>query len=233
MTAYFAVPYSDRIELMADGACCDPQGTLLEAVDKIWPVPGKPVALTARGSLGQIRPFCRDAIATFENTDTVDEALERLARTMPIHPAILYPYGFEVVIAAISEKLGPTLWYYSNNRADGPLGPETIPPMKLVRWQSIAAGGSGLNAEEVAELGIARHSTAEGARTLGMHLMEAWRKKSVVPMNEPNGIAQHGIGCHVDHATITASGVKIERIHTWPDEIGKPITPEAREPANA
>lgn len=225
MTAYFAVPYADRIELMADGACCDPQGILLEAVTKIWPVPGKPVALTARGALGQVKPFCDDAIATFEASASVDEALVSLAASMPIHKAILYPNWFEVVIAAISESNGPSLWYYSNHRASGPLGPDTIPPMKLVRWQGIAAGGSGLNAEEVAELGIARHSTKSGAKTLGMILMEAWRRKCVVPMSEPNGVAQHGIGCHVDHAVISADGVKIERIHTWPDEIGKPITP--------
>lgn len=225
MTAYFAVPYADRIEMMADGACCDPQGVLLEAVTKIWSVPGKPVALTARGALNQVKPFCDDAIAAFIAAPTIDQALVKLSDTMPIHPAILYPWWFEVVIAAMSESMGPTLWYYSNHRTDGPLGSDTVPPMKLIRWQGIAAGGSGLDEHEVAALGVARHATEKGAKDLGMKLMEAWRRKAVVPRNEPDGPAVHGVGCHVDHATVSAAGVVIERIHTWPDDIGRPIQP--------
>lgn len=54
MSAYLAVNYGDRIELLTDGAVYTEDGTLVMIREKVVRIASVPAAITARGAMGAL-----------------------------------------------------------------------------------------------------------------------------------------------------------------------------------
>jgi hypothetical protein len=225
VTAFLSFPYADRIELLADGAACLPSGVLIAATDKIVVSPHLPIAMVGRGNHGDLRTMT-GAILRLCECGSVDETLNQLAGALAdvrAEPGEPPDQHFEIAIAAYSESRGPMHFILSSFDAG-----EERPSWTLLDWSGqMIGGGPVLAADEVTAAGLGEASFAAGAADCGLALMELMRAKPGSDPTRPDGVHGYWIGSHVDHAVVSAAGVKVKRLKTWPDPLFKPIEPSA------
>ena len=222
MTAYLGFPYPDRIELLADGATCLPSGMLVAATDKIVVSSHLPMAMVGRGLHRDLRQIT-DAIVTLSSCGSVDDTLDALAgslddvRTDPGEPP---DQNFEIVIAAYSESRGALQYVLRSYELNGE------PSWALIdKSGQMIGGGEMPSPQDVIDASLTAETFAIGAAEGGLALMEIMRR---IPGSDPTREgATHGfwIGCHVDHAVVSADGVKVRRLRTWPDQLFRSIDP--------
>ncbi|MFD1941312.1 hypothetical protein [Paradevosia shaoguanensis] len=219
MSAYLALAYQNRAELLTDGAVTFDDGTLSDIMTKVWTSRFVPFAITGAGDARQVENICTYLIA-WAALAGVDGALDALAG-MP------KPDGdLTMVIAAVSEESGAGVWVYSTRDDPHGCGKGLIPACTVTRWEGLVAMGSGLDAADVASTGLTRADFADGIARGGVKLMEAWRRKACVSPARPELGPGYYIGGKVDHTVVSASGVTIQEAHRWlDDEVGNPIKP--------
>lgn len=225
MTAFLSFPYPDRVELLTDGATCLPNGLLIAATDKIVVSPHVPLAVVGRGNHGDLVKMS-DAIMLLSACGSVDDALEQLAGALDdvrADPGEPPDQHFELVVAAFSETRGPC--HFVLNSYGGP----ELPAWTLLdRSNEMIGGGNVPSQADVEAAGLTADTFANGAAVGGLALMELMRRLPGKDETREGSTQGYWIGCHVDHAVISAAGVTVTRLHTWPDQLFKPI-----EPANA
>lgn len=227
MTAFLALPYADRIELLADGATCLPNGMLIAATDKIVASEYVPLAMVGRGNHGDLRTMT-DAILKLTACGSVDDTIEQLVgaledvRSEPGEPPDQHS---EIVVAAVSETRGPC--QFMLNSFEG----RDRPAWTLIDRSGEMIGGGNLPSKaDIAAAGLDAETFADGAAVGGLALMEIMRRLPGKDETRDGATDGYWIGCHVDHAVVSADGVTVTRIQTWPDELFKLIDPEPKPP---
>lgn len=215
MSAFYAMAYADRVELLTDGSVYLPDGTLIDICEKVWRSPGLPLAVTGRGSMA-FEAFAETILAMPD--DSVDAVIERTRTLLDQAKAVSLPAGpCEVLVAGISETQGPFLAFFTT--AD--IYPHYV-PLTLHDVGPQFGGGNALTPDEIAGLPSAENGLAE----IGVPLFEAMRRKLGLNPAAPHLPAIHGIGGHVDLTVIAAGGATTTRLHEWPeDTIGQKIDP--------
>ncbi|WP_139788976.1 hypothetical protein [Manganibacter manganicus] len=210
--------HDDKIELLTDGAVYEDDGTLTAIRRKVWYSDKIPMAITGRGAAKAVELVAyafllTDMIGSVDNTiDGITKALDKLADKAAATES--EPAMIEMLVATISETRGPMLLYASNANA---YGLDWLEPFKLYDVGREWGGG--------APIDPAGLDLSAGLRSCGVELFERMRRVSDINPARPDLPAIHGIGGHVDLTTVTASGITVERLRTWPDIIGEKIDP--------
>lgn len=216
MSAFYAVAYHGRVELLTDGAVYAEDGTLTDIKRKVWTSDHVPLAVTGRGATGVVEGFAA-AIVCLAACGSFDVTMRSLQELLDGRREKGAPEDVEMLICGISETGGPRILYFATCDAYG-----SIEPWRLVDVGRGLGGGNPLTEDERAGL-----DASEGLLGVAVPLFEAMRRKKGSNPASPDLPPLYGIGGHVDLTVVTAGGCTVERIHEWPDVVGKPIDPNA------
>jgi len=222
MTAFLSLPYSDRVEILTDGATCFPSGRLLAKTNKVAASPHIPLAVTGRGNHGDLRRITA-AIMDASECGSFDGTITAVVELLEAGKFRERTSEFEVVLAGMSETAGPQQFIFKSGQWPvSPFGP--VAPFTVVNWGAAPLVGSvELTEYDLAEAGITVASFAAGLADVGIPLFEAMRQRS--RGDTPETEHAFWIGAHVDHTVIDADGVRTTRIHEWPDKHFEFIAP--------
>lgn len=212
MSGFYALAHADKIELLTDGAVYEPDGTLTAIRRKVWTSERHPIAITGRGS-GAVEAFATVLNFHAAMVDTVDAAIPDWQRLLDRQRARREWPPFEIVIAAISETRGPVILYAASTDAYG---------VGVDLWKLVDAGNELGGGPSVDTTGL---DTSDGLRSCGAELFERMRRTAGPNPVAPELPAVYGIGGHVDLTVVRPEGVTVERIHEWPDVVGRKIDP--------
>lgn len=219
MSAFYALAFDDRVELLTDGAIYADDGTLLDIRHKVWTSDRLPLAITGRGNFGMVEAMAT-AMLFAASIGTFDEAVERIDGVLRRRAEKGAPADFEVVLVGISETRGPVIYYAASCDAHG---------AGLEPWQLHDAGREigGGNVVDASDL-----DASDGLLNIGVELFERMRAVPGPNPTRPDLPDLYGIGGHLDWTVVAANGAETMRIWEWPDVIGEPIDPEreGREP---
>ncbi|MBL8578889.1 MAG: hypothetical protein JNK47_16825 [Mesorhizobium sp.] len=207
MSAFLAVTYDDRVELLTDGAIYTADGTLTGIRRKVWPVGNLPIAITGRGNSGVLDAFVAVFRVAAGACATVDDALASMAGVIERRAGKGMPSDVEMVICAISESRGPSLFYFATADMWG----AGIEPWTLVEVDSPFYGGPLVDVSDL--------SARDGLAEVGAEVFSRMRRTPGRNPLNPEMPKLYGIGGHVDHTTVSAAGCTIERIHEWPEDV--------------
>ncbi|TGP50314.1 hypothetical protein EN873_24385 [bacterium M00.F.Ca.ET.230.01.1.1] len=213
MSAFYAMAYADRVELLTDAAIYLPNGLAVDFREKVWRSPSLPLAITGRGSLA-FEAFAETILDT--PADTVDLLVASAQAWLDRFKAVYPADACELLLAGISESRGPRLWFFTTASIY-----LEFEPFVLYDVGSEFGGGNALTPEESASLPSAERGLAE----LAVPLFEAMRRKPGLNPTVPHMPGVYGIGGHLDHTVVTTSGCTSTRLHTWPDVVGTKIDP--------
>lgn len=223
MSAYLAVNYGDRIELLTDGAVYTEDGTLIATREKVVRIASIPCAITARGAMEPL-----DAIGLYLEmvgaiTGSFDATMVQIDSLITKMKDQGGP-SFEMVICGISETDGPVIAYFCTAKAYPQFEPFTL---YRIYDAELCAGAALDSPAEMAAAGITADSVKDGLATKGADIMELMRGRAGPNPLKPDLPPLYGIGGHVDHTVIRADGVTTTRLRTWPDRVGEKINPFA------
>lgn len=219
MSAFYAVAYSDRIELLTDGAVYAEDGTLVDIRQKVWTSEYAPVAVTGRGNVDVVTGFasailCLAVCGSFDATiAAVQDLLDRRSEKG-------VPDDVEMLICGISETGGPRIFYLVTRDVHD----AGIEPWRLVDVGQELGGGNPLTEDERAGL-----DASDGLLGIAVPLFEAMRSKRGINPARPDLPDHYGIGGHIDLTVVAPGGCTVERIHEWPDVVGEKIDPTKRD----
>lgn len=229
MSAYLSHVYTDRIEILTDGAVYDEAGVILGFQEKIYRFRNAPAALTVRGAgesmivIGQTLDMMAalsgggfDAVLGF-----IPQMLEKLKEKG-------VPADFEMLIAGVSETEGPMHVYFTTASYV-----EGVEACKLYRMGDFLGAGIAVPAEEQNAAGISQTALRDAFAESGTAYMELMRRHKGPNPIRPDLPEIHGIGGHVDLTVVRADGVTTRRLRTWPDVIGEKINPFAHDKEEA
>lgn len=225
MTAYMAVAYPDRVEVLSDGAICGGSGALLGVRLKVEASKRLPFALIGRGQSGELKTITDPILEATEHL-SVDETIAAIAESLAGGSLRKQQYDYEVAIFAISETLGPANYMFSSRGPfEAPFG--MLEPYTIAHWGGPPlAGGALIGAEDFSDADFKRLHVGlpTGLKDVGIIIFEAMRRKSKEDLWGQG--AAYWIGGALYHTVIDMDGVRTETIHKWPDEIFKKIKPE-------
>lgn len=223
MSAFLAVNYGDRIELLTDGAVYTEDGTLVAIREKVVRLASIPAAITARGALGPL-----DAIGLYLEMvgaieGSFDAAMVHLGSLLGKMKEQGAP-ACELVICGVSESDGPVIAYVCTAAAY-----PGFEPFKLYRIeQPDFCGGAPLDfVAELPAAGVTAESVRDGLAAKGADIFELMRRKAGPNPLRPDQPPLFGIGGHVDLTVISEVAVTTTRLRTWPDVVGEKIDPFA------
>lgn len=209
MSAFYAVAYHDRVELLTDGAVYSDDGTLTDIRRKVWTSDHVPLAVTGRGATGVVEGFAA-AIMILSARGSFDDTIAAVQGMLERRREKGVPADVEMVICGTSETVGPRILYFATCEAYAGVEPWTI----LDAGPELGGGPSpdidGLDG-------------SNGLRGCGAELMERMRRIPGPNPTRPDLPPLYGVGGHIDWTVITADGCATERIHEWPDVIGEKI----------
>lgn len=215
MSAFFAMAYPDRIELLTDGAVYEDDGTLVDIRRKVQVSDRLPVAVTGRGPMGIVRGVGLAMMLIANAADSVDEAIQRIDELMQRRAEKGTPADFEMAVVGISEANGPVILYVSSIDVYG----QGIQPWKLHMAGVELGGGPRVDVSDL--------DPSESLRVCGAELFERMRRVAGPNPVKPDLAHIFGIGGHIDLTTVRADGCTVERLHTWPvDVVGQKIRPD-------
>ncbi|TAZ76556.1 hypothetical protein [Rhizobium ruizarguesonis] len=222
MSLIISAVYTDSVVMLTDGATIDEDGILQMVGTKVAVSRSLPLAVSCRGSYA-ICSVLLDAVATVSEMGTFDQTIATVEAMILQNRGMLEKEGleFELMIAGISETVGACHFHMASKALEGFYDAWA---MKLLDYACMIFGGvwdrisSGVSDEMLIAAG------EDGFRQYGVQIVDAMR---AAEGNEP-GAARPGcvvIGGRLDLTVITRDGATIERLHTWPDVIGKRIDP--------
>lgn len=219
MSAFIAVAYEDRVELLTDGAIIDDKtGALIDVKRKVWHSDIVPIAVTGRGGgFGGVAAVCLAIIAAAEALGGFDPAMSWLIKALADRRDIGSLNAMEIVITGIAESRGPVVLYF-NTEEGQTLDGETLEPWVLRDMDGSAAAPIPKDIDP---------SLIEGLAFVvaGSMVMESMRKTLASDVFVPGSSEQYIVGGCIDHAVISTEGVEVTRVHIWPDVVGEPIDP--------
>jgi hypothetical protein len=225
LSAFYAVAYRDRIELLTDGALYEDDGTVRGFEQKVWTSSHAPIAYTGRGNAAACKAFGEymqfmSLVGSFDQyVEAFMKALERQqAKRGDQFPAL------DGLLVGISETAGPKLFYFHTYRGTEGMY-ATMEPWRLydagVEWY----GGPDLDRRNLRDSGLPMFWSMDGVREYGVEFFELARRHKLVNLGHPDKPMVYGLGGHIDLTTVRPEGCTVERIHEWPDVVGEKIVP--------
>ena len=142
-----------------------------------------------------------------------DETMEWLQKTLSARSGQTPEFGFELVVAGLSEAEGPIILYATTNSYI-----EGLPAWTLLNAGANVCGGN--------EVPLADADFENGLFPAGVAAIDLMRQTPGTNPVKPDLPAVFGIGGHVDHAIVRPEGVTLERVHEWPEDVvGQKIEP--------
>lgn len=223
MSAFYAMAFPDRVELLTDGAVYNEDGTLVDIKCKVYVSGHLPLAITGRGVTEVIEIFA-DAFLLYSNAcSTFDEAISGIQWMLDRRKDRGVPHDVEVVICGISETRGPCIFYFATADMYG----AGIEPWRLLDAGGELGGGASADVgADIAASGIAPEDAREGLRGVAVPLFDAMRRRKGPNPLKPGLPDVYGIGGHIDLTVVRPTGCTVERLHTWSDVVGERIEPE-------
>lgn len=218
MSAYYAVAYRDRIELLTDGAIYSDDGIVIETREKVWRSDKLPMAWAGRGN-SVVVDGIGTMLSALAGVGSVDYALDRLAAALARNER-LREFPVDGVICSISDAGEPQLHWFTTYD-----GFEGFDPLALYDVGPEWAGGPTPSKETLAAWGFPERMATSTLAESGADLFEAMRQTKMAHLAHPDQPMLYGVGGHVDLTVVRADGVTTERLRTWPDEIGRKIEP--------
>lgn len=210
MSAFYAVAYRDRVELLTDGAVYAEDGTLTDIKRKVWTSPVTSIAVAGRGNTRVVEALA-SAIICVAGCGSFDATI-KAAQDLLDGCQKGFPDDAEMIICGISESAGPSIFYFATCDAYGGVEPWTI-----------FDAGRELGGGPMPELdGL---DASDGLAGCAVPLLESMRRQKGANPTRPDLPPLHGIGGHIDYTVVSANGCAVERIHEWPDVIGWKIDP--------
>lgn len=225
MSAFYAINYGDRIELLTDGAIYMEDGTLIATREKVVRLASIPAAITARGAMEPL-----DAVGLYlEMVGAITGSFDASMIQLDGFIAKMKEQGapaFEMVICGISEQAGPVMAYFCTAQAY-----PQFEPYKLYQVFDVelCAGAALDSPAEMAAAGITADSVKDGLAAKGADIMELMRRRAGPNPIKPDLPPLYGIGGHCDLTVIRPEGVTTTRLRTWPDVVGEKINPFAHD----
>lgn len=211
MSAFIAVKYADRVEVMTDGAMYEDDGTLVAIERKIHVSTVVPLAVTGRGhnvaEVATVITSIADACGSFDDT------IDRMYRLLAMRKGTTVPKDAEFLIAGISERHGPVLLHFATTQIQGYPEAWTIQDL----GDGVLAGGSEIPPPELYE--------GREFKDFGPDILKLARTQKSINPTRPDLPPVFGIGGRIDHTVVTTSQIVVECIHRWPDVIGTKIDP--------
>jgi hypothetical protein len=219
MSAFIAVAYEDRVELLTDGAIIDDEtGALIDVKRKVWHSDIVPIAVTGRGSgFGGVATVCLAIVSVAELLGGFDPAMSWLSKALADRRDLGSLNAMEIVITGIAESRGPVVLYF-NTEEGQTLDGETLEPWVLRDMDGSAAAPIPKDIDPALMEGLA-------FVVAGSMAMESMRKTLASDVFVPGSSEQYIVGGCIDHTVVSAEGVEVARVHIWPDLIGEPIDP--------
>jgi hypothetical protein len=221
MSGFYTFAYQDRVELLVDGAVYTEDGVLIDIRQKVQVASKTPIAVTGRGSADAVSMMAWAITAKADLCGSFDKTIEWLREKYGERSGTSVGAHHELVIVGISEEYGPSVWYVTTTSYVEGCEP----------WTVYNAGGElmGGGPVDISVVGLGNEDFAVGLRENGGILMELMRRKAAPNPVKPYLPHLYGIGGHVDHVVVSATGNTVERIVEWPDVIGQKIDPFARD----
>lgn len=222
MSFYMSTVYPDRVELLTDAAGWDNDGVLRTVRSKVTVVPGYPVAITSRGIYGRARRITDLLIEMVQRAGSFDLAMELLAEGLPtIKRAVPAGEAVDFCIAGHSPEAGFAV--YTFRTADEP---PFVEGWKL--YASTETVVCGIDGGRHGRPDFHRQFLAAGTlRESGVKFVEMFRRAKNTD-GAMAGLSQEAYcnaGGFLELTTVTADGVRTERIHEWDDRVGERADP--------
>lgn len=217
MSAYIGLCLSDRVEIVTDGASYTPRdGVIRGFSNKVTAFPSHRVAMTTRGGVdigNRIRDIVKKTLDMASGFDSAMSILGEVFHNQRDTGRFDDDWTrFEMMIAGFSEEKGPIIHYGST----WPLAGQE--PFTLYDTQigvSCGAYFTGKVRDQIMQHG--------GLRKAGIVMMEGMRRKPSIDPSSGEKRELSIVGGHVDFTVVSPAGVTTRRIHTWPDEVGRPV----------
>lgn len=211
MSAFYAIAYPDRVELLTDGAVYRDDGTLTDIRRKVWTSPATSIAVAGRGNTRVVEALA-SAIICIAGCGSFDATIKAAQELLDDRRNKATPDDVEMLICGISETAGPKILYFATCDPYG----EGEPWVMLDMGDELGGGPmpelDGLDA-------------SDGLAGCAVPLLESMRRQKGANPTRPDLPPLHGIGGHIDYTVVSANGCAVERIHVWPDVVGKKIDP--------
>jgi hypothetical protein len=215
MSAFAAIAYEDRVELISDGATVDAEGNLAVAYRKIYKSDYAPLAFTARGHTGACIALWV-YISGWARAGSFDKTIVHFQEFLSSGAGKIGEYAMDGAIVGISETGGPRVLYFTTSPDI-----EGCEPFVLIDNGGFASGGPEPDGDALNRYNLHERVHTETLAEFGADLMEASRPTKM----KHNGMEVYGVGAHVDLVTVRADGAIFERLRTWPDKVGEKIDP--------
>ncbi|QBK30772.1 hypothetical protein [Roseitalea porphyridii] len=222
MSAYYLIVREDRVEMLTDGAVYREDGTLIDIQCKSLPVGDLPLAITGRGEMAALEAM-EAALRVVGASGSVDRVIAYLQAMLgdERRREQLGRYEHELILAGVSDAGTPFAMMYTTHAAYADMHPFTL--------YDIGPEYGGGPAIDPAKLPFTPDDFVaagnDAMRRFGADIVEAMRRQKAPNPAKPDLPEIYGIGGHCDLTTVTADGVEIERLRTWPDQIGEKIEP--------
>lgn len=187
MSAFIAVKYEDRVELLTDGAVYNEDGTLTDIRRKVWNSDTIPLAITGRGDICQVENVARFIIGIADACGSFDLMIERLQAMLDRRHGIVQQHNSEFLIVGISERQGPIILHFATMQIDGYPAAWTLSDCGT----DVLAGSDCVPPQELYK--------DKEFRDFAPAVMEWARQKKGINPTKPNLPAVHGIGGRMDH----------------------------------
>jgi hypothetical protein len=211
MTALNVFLRKDAVHVLTDGAACDPNGDLVKAVSKVFPLAHTNAVLATRGVNGLL-PLLGFAVDGAPSFDATADILP--AKTREILASVSHAQGgtdlgtLDVVLAGISETRGPACLAVFNHSNYG------VPASEL---QELDGFVSPSNPELFATF------EANGLDIHGRDFNPEFDGPWI--MSKQRDIPGSMVGCFCQLTTVTADEITTRIVRRWPDRVGLLIDP--------
>lgn len=224
MSAVYAVKYSDRIEVLTDGARYLDDGRITEITSKIWQIGTLPMVFTGRGNTCVIEAVkaCLNIISFGSTFDASIECFREMLEARQNQDINTTP--IDGTIAGLSEMLGPVIYYFHTYREEGDYF-QGLAPFVLHEIESEFAGGPAPSPRSMRDSGLPMFWALDDAAEYGVKFFEAMRRTPGRHLGHQDKPELYMVGGKVDHTIVTANGVTTACLHEWPDKVGQPIMP--------
>lgn len=217
MSFYMVSCFEDKILMATDGAGYFSDGTIATIGQKVYPVEGYPVAITARGDVAGHSRIVSVINQVIQQVGSLEVAMKLLGDQLPERGRrTADPISLEVCIAGMT-AYGPAIYHFRTQAEEG-----YVEPFKLYECGETIICGIETPSHH-------RNITEENFGRYAVTIVDELRAKHARSREEVTDVTNCVVmGGHLDLTTITADGVAVERFHEWPeDQVGHKVEPAA------
>jgi hypothetical protein len=220
MTAFILCPYTDRVEILSDGAAYSPDGVFLGSHCKVMTSDVVPLAIVGSGTISETSSLAAMILMAAESTNSVDDVLAILAGSLDaVRDEAMGDVGMRMAIGAISETRGPVCYVFSTFSDHA----SSVPAFTLQEMRRCFAQGAAPTGEDLEKYRPV--SIRDGLERDAIFFLESMRRQKMTNPSDPDREPFYSVGGHIDLTIVRADGYDQRTLHTWPDVVGEKIDP--------